>query len=105
MAQAVIGQCVTAESWVRFLTRKYQICFEQSGTGTQVILFSCSIIPPMVGREISVDIGIRYGLDGARIESQWKRDFAPAHTGPGAHPASYTMGTESFPGVKRPGRC
>jgi hypothetical protein len=25
-------------------------------------------------------------------------------TGPGAHPASYTIGTESFPGVKRPGR-
>jgi hypothetical protein len=25
-------------------------------------------------------------------------------TGPGAHPASYTMGTGSFPGVKQPGR-
>jgi hypothetical protein len=24
--------------------------------------------------------------------------------GPGAHPASYTMGTSSFPGVKLPGR-
>ena len=24
-------------------------------------------------------------------------------TGPGAHPASYTTGTGSFPGVKRPG--
>jgi len=29
---------------------------------------------------------------------------APVQTGPGAHPASYTMGTGSFPGVKRPGR-
>ena len=29
---------------------------------------------------------------------------APDLTGPGAHPASYTMGTGSFPGVKRPGR-
>jgi hypothetical protein len=28
---------------------------------------------------------------------------APVQTGPGAHPASYTMGTGSFPGVKRPG--
>jgi hypothetical protein len=27
---------------------------------------------------------------------------APVQTGPGAHPASYTMGTGSFPGVKRP---
>jgi hypothetical protein len=24
-------------------------------------------------------------------------------TGPGTHPASYTIGTESFPGLKRPG--
>ena len=28
------------------------------------------------------------------------RDFLPVQTGPGAHPASCTMGTESFPGVK-----
>jgi len=28
---------------------------------------------------------------------------APVQTGPGAHPASYTMGTGSFPAVKRPG--
>ena len=26
------------------------------------------------------------------------------HTGPGVHPASYTMGTGFLPGVKRPGR-
>ena len=29
---------------------------------------------------------------------------APLQTGPEAHPASYTMGIASFPGVKRPGR-
>jgi len=28
------------------------------------------------------------------------RCSAPVQTGPGAHPASYTMGTGSFPGVK-----
>jgi len=32
------------------------------------------------------------------------RFSAPIQTGSGAHPASYTMGTGSFPGVKRPGR-
>ena len=32
------------------------------------------------------------------------RFSAPVQTGSGAHPASYTMGTVSFPGVKRPGR-
>jgi len=32
------------------------------------------------------------------------RFFAPIQIGPGAHPASYTMGTGSLsPGVKRPG--
>jgi hypothetical protein len=45
-----------------------------------------------------------YGLDGPGIESRWgARLFAHVQTGPGAHPASCTMGTRSFPGVKRPG--
>ena len=33
-----------------------------------------------------------------------ERFSAPIQTGPGPHPASHTMGTGSFPGVKRPGR-
>ena len=32
------------------------------------------------------------------------RFSTPVQTVPGVHPASYTMGTGSFPGVKRPGR-
>jgi len=32
------------------------------------------------------------------------RFSALVQTGPGAHPISYTMGTRSFPGVKRPRR-
>jgi hypothetical protein len=53
----------------------------------------------------SVDIATRYGLDGPGIESRWGVKFsAPVQTGPGAYLASYTMGTGSFPGVKRPGR-
>jgi hypothetical protein len=32
------------------------------------------------------------------------RFFAPVQTGPGAHPASYTTGTGSFPRRKRPRR-
>ena len=34
----------------------------------------------------------------------WLRFFAPFQTGPEDHPASCTMGTGSFRGVKRPGR-
>ena len=57
------------------------------------------------GRESSVGIATRYGLGGPGIESRWRaRHSAPVQTGPGAHPASYTMGTGSFAEVKRPGR-
>jgi hypothetical protein len=57
-----------------------------------------------VGRDGSVGIATRYGLGGSGIESQWARDFsAPVQTGPVAQPASCTMGTSCFPGVKRPG--
>jgi hypothetical protein len=58
-----------------------------------------------VGRDSTVGIATCYGLDGPGIESQWRARFsAPVRTGPGAHPASCTMGTGSFPGVRRPGR-
>ena len=56
-------------------------------------------------RDNVVGIVTRYGLDGPGIESRWGRDFsAPVQTGSEAHPASYTMGTGPFPGVKQPGR-
>ena len=57
-------------------------------------------------QDSTVSIATHYGLDGPGIESWWGVRFsAPIHTGPGAYPASYTMGTGSFRGVKwqRPG--
>ena len=57
------------------------------------------------GRDSSVGIATRYGLDGQGIESRWGvRISAPVQTVLGAHPVSYTMGTGSFQGVKRPRR-
>jgi hypothetical protein len=54
-----------------------------------------------VGSGSSVGIATGYGLDGPGIESRWgARFFAPVQTGPGAHPASCTMGTGSFPRVE-----
>ena len=56
-------------------------------------------------RDSSVGIATRYGLDGPGIESRWGARFpAPVQTGLGAHPVSCTMGTGSFPVVKRPER-
>ena len=48
----------------------------------------------------SVGIATGYGLHGPGIESRWGRDLPPVQTGPGAHPASCTVGAWSFPGVK-----
>jgi len=49
----------------------------------------------------SVGIATGYGLDGPGIESWWGARFsAPVQTGHRAHPASCTMVTRSFPGVK-----
>jgi hypothetical protein len=51
------------------------------------------------GPGTSVGIATDYGLDGPGIESRWGRDFPPVQTGPGAQPASCTVGTGSFTGV------
>ena len=53
---------------------------------------------PIGGPGNVVGIATGYGLDGGA------RFSAPVQTGPGAHAASYTVGTGSFLGVKRPER-
>ena len=60
--------------------------------------------PYLKGRDSSVGIATRYGLDGPGDRIPVGARFsAPVQTGPGAHPASYTMGTGTFPGVKAAG--
>ena len=55
----------------------------------------------MQGPGSVVDIATGYWLDGLGIESRWGARFsAPVQTGPGAQPASCTMGTGFLPGVK-----
>ena len=52
-----------------------------------------------VHRVSSGGIATRYELDGTGIQTRWGRYFpAPVQIGPGAHPASYTMGIRPFPG-------
>jgi hypothetical protein len=53
-------------------------------------------------RDSSVGIATSNRLDISGIESRWgARFFAHVQTGPGAQPASCTMGTGSFLGVKQ----
>jgi hypothetical protein len=65
--------------------------------------------PIYVARDSSVGIATRYGLVGSGIESRWWRGRGSGEifrTRPdqplGTHPTSYTKGTGSFQGVKRP---
>jgi hypothetical protein len=56
---------------------------------------------PLCGPGSSVGIATSYGLEGLGIEKKipvGARFFAHVQTGPGAHPASCTMGTGSVPG-------
>ena len=46
---------------------------------------------------------LRTGRSGDRIPV-WATFSAPVQSGCEANPASYTIGTGTFPGVKRPGR-
>jgi hypothetical protein len=57
-----------------------------------------------VGRISVVGMVTGYGLDGLGIESRWRRDFPHPSRLVLLPKASYTMGTGSFSGVKRPGR-
>ena len=59
------------------------------------------LIDALVGRDTSVDIATRYGLDGPGIGSGGDEFSASVQTGPGVHPAYTTMCTGSFLGVKR----
>jgi hypothetical protein len=53
------------------------------------------------GRNSLVGIATGYGLDGPGIDFRYGLKFStPVQTGPGAQPASCTMGTGSFLGVK-----
>jgi hypothetical protein len=56
-----------------------------------------------MGIYTSVKLTIKI-LKKTKTKSIYRYNFTPVQTGRGAHPASYTMDTGSFPGVKRPGR-
>jgi len=54
----------------------------------------------LLGPGSSVGIATELRAGGSGIESRWGRDFPTVQTGSGAHPASCTMGTGPFPGIK-----
>ena len=66
-----------------------------------IIFSTCVYIYIYHGLGSSVGTAPDYGLEGPVIESRGGgRDFPPVQTGPMANPASCTMGTMSFQGIK-----
>ena len=90
-------------SWERLdwmcLTQDIHMC----GGWALVNLVMNLWVPDGPGKLSRYSESLRAGRFGDSIPV-WARFSVPVQTVPGAHPASYTMGTGSFPGVKRPGR-
>ena len=87
-----------ASDWLKFS------CIMSQAAARAVALCNTHTHRVFIGRDGSVGIATGYGLDSPGIEFRWGARFsAPVRTVPGAHPASYTMGTGSFPVVRRPG--
>jgi len=84
---------------IRVLSLGWQITWARATTTKiQIILY---VLMHLCWPGSSVAIATGYKLDGPGIESRWKARFSVlVQTSPGAHPASCTMGTESFTGVK-----
>jgi hypothetical protein len=60
----------------------------------------CTMYVCVSGPGSSVGAATDYGLDGPGIKIRCGWDSPPIQTSPGAHPASCTMCTGSFPGVE-----
>jgi hypothetical protein len=89
----LVTWCWNVTVWIRSRNR----CI--GGAPLHAVMFQHKT-PQLYCRCSSVGIATGYGLDGSGIESRWgARYSAPVQTNPGAHPASCTMGTGSFPGV------
>jgi hypothetical protein len=92
------SQMLTIYEYVSIKMRKRSIhAFLQSYAKLRWIVYS-------KGRDSLVDIATRYRLAGPGLESRCGKIFYKVQTVPRAHPASNTLCTGSFPGVKRPGR-
>ena len=66
-----------------------------------ILPFVSSIQPLSTERWVGIPQSLWAGSSGDRI-LVGARYSAPVKTGPGTNPATYTRGTGSFPGVKRP---
>jgi hypothetical protein len=83
------------ETWIRRWRRPDFCCWRYR---KNIRFYSNPMLLCGPGRGVGIATG--YGLDGPGSNPGGPRFSAPLQTSPGAHPASCTMGTGSFPGVK-----
>jgi hypothetical protein len=99
---------VTVVTRTRLIVTLYVHCLCCLYFASRIPLCCCKLIKlhsTSEGRDSSVGIATRYGLDGRGIESRWGLDF-PHQSRPVQGPISLqTMGAGSSPGLMRPGRC
>ena len=83
------------------LLNRYDTDKKNNSIWSTVMHFALRLEPYKYRWLLYEPIATGYGLDGPGFESQWGARFSvPVQTSPGAHPASCTMGTGSFPAVK-----
>jgi hypothetical protein len=80
--------CLDLSCGISLVIRSTQSRHKLYGKILLIFKLYCSFLGP----DSAVVIVTHYRLDGPGIESLWGFS-APIQTGPGAHPASYTMGT------------
>ena len=100
---SLIPTAVITDIFLNYLKGR---CHCSQGWSPSFLLGRPSLIPrqsvcSLCGPASAVGKATGYGLGGRGIESRWEARFsAPVHIDPGVHPASCTMGTGSFPGLK-----
>jgi hypothetical protein len=83
--------------WNLIFEKFLKICRTNS-IFTEIWQYAAPYIKWGPGISVGIAIELRAERSGDRVPVG--RDFPPVRTGPGAHPASCTMGTGSFPVVK-----
>jgi len=91
MLEVIMSRCRCTESFATV---------PSAGSNFAVPTAQKPLVPLYCGPGGSVGIATDYGLDGLGSNPGGDEIFPPVQTGPGAHPASCTMGTGSLPGVK-----
>jgi hypothetical protein len=90
---------ISSKFWVDKCNRCSRVLSSQAVYLCYMCIYILHNISLWAGSSVGIATDLRAGWSGDRIPVG-TRFSAPVQTGPGAHPASSTMGTGSFPEVK-----